>query len=195
LSYVIVARINPEDNSSPVAGGWQAGGGRGVYVWSVIVARASRHREGTIVKTLWDSKAREEISQRVARLTPTTAAAWGKMNAGQMMAHVVDALRMAMGEIPVELKKSPIRFSPNKQLIIYGPPFPKGVPTSPELLLRETVDWSSECASLKTAMESFARRPASADFPLHPVFGKLSRRAWGALQYKHIDHHLKQFGV
>ena len=147
------------------------------------------------MKTLWDSNAREDISQRVERLTPTTAATWGKMNARQMMAHVVDALRMAMGELPVELKKSPIRFTPIKQLIIYGPPFLKSTPTSPELLLREAVDWSSECASLRTAMESFATRPSSADFPLHPVFGKLSRRAWGALQYKHLDHHLRQFGV
>ena len=147
------------------------------------------------MKTLWDSNAREDISQRVERLTPTTAATWGKMNARQMMAHVVDALRMAMGELPVKLKKSPIRFTPIKQLIIYGPPFPKSTPTSPELLLREAVDWSSECASLRIAMDSFASRPPSADFPLHPVFGKLSRRAWGALQYKHLDHHLRQFGV
>jgi hypothetical protein len=27
------------------------------------------------------------------------------------------------------------------------------------------------------------------------VFGRISGRSWGALQYKHLDHHLRQFGV
>lgn len=147
------------------------------------------------MKNLWDSSARQQLSERVALLTPEASPLWGQMNARQMMAHIVDALRMAMGDLKAEGKKLPIRFTPLKQLIIYGPPFPKSSPTAPELLTRQADDWEGECATLRQMMDSFAALPPGTKFPLHPAFGTLSRRAWGALGYKHIDHHLRQFGV
>ena len=118
------------------------------------------------------------------------------MNAPQMVVHVVDALKMSTGELPTDgMKKRPIRFTPLKQLIIYGPPFPKSVPTAPELLVRQCDDFDTECANLKQMMDTFASIPPTTELPRHPAFGKLSRRAWGALTYKHIDHHFKQFGI
>lgn len=44
-------------------------------------------------------------------------------------------------------------------------------------------------------LERFAARPPDATWPLHPAFGTLSRRAWGVLGYRHVDHHFRQFGV
>ncbi len=147
------------------------------------------------MKNLWEPSARQELSERVALLTPEASPLWGQMTARQMMAHIVDALRMAMGDVKTEAKKLPIRFTPLKQLIIYGPPFPKSSPTAPELLTRQADDWEGECATLRQTMDSFAALPPGTKFPIHPAFGTLSRRAWGALGYKHIDHHLRQFGV
>jgi hypothetical protein len=147
------------------------------------------------VKTLWESNARQEISERIDLLTPDSQALWGRMNASQMMAHLVDGLRMATGELAAEEKKLPIRFTPLKQLIIYGPPFPKNSPTAPELLARQPDDWDAERANLRRMMDAFAGRKPGTKLPRHPAFGQLSRRAWGVLSYKHIDHHLKQFGV
>jgi len=147
------------------------------------------------MKNLWESDARQEVSERIDMLTPDSPALWGKMNASQMMAHIVDALRMATGELAVKEKKRPIRFTPLKQLIIYGPPFPKNVPTAPELLVRQPDDWDAECASLRRMMDVFAARKPGEKLPRHPVFGELSRRAWGVLGYRHLDHHLRQFGV
>jgi len=147
------------------------------------------------VKNLWEADARQEISERIDLLTPDSTAKWGKFTATQMMAHLVDGLRMATGELVAKDKKLPIRFTPLKQLIIYGPPFPRNSPTAPELLARKPEDWDAECASLRRMMEVFAGRKPGAKLPRHPAFGNLSRQAWGALGYKHIDHHLKQFGV
>lgn len=147
------------------------------------------------MKNLWKPEVRQEISQRLDRLTPDAAAVWGKMNARQMVTHVVDALRMSIGELKTEEKKLPIRFAPLKQLIIYGPPFPKSAPTAPELLARQPESWETECAKLKELMETFASRPRDVTFPRHPAFGTLSRRAWGVLGYKHVNHHFRQFGV
>jgi len=147
------------------------------------------------MKTLWDSSARQELSQRLDRLKPDAAPQWGRMSASQMVVHVVDALKMSTGELPTREKKRPIRFAPLKQIIIYGPPFPKSVPTAPELLVRQCEDFDAERTNLKQMMDTFASIPATTNLPRHPAFGKLSRRAWGALTYKHIDHHFKQFGV
>ena len=147
------------------------------------------------MKTLWDSSARKELSQRLDKLKPDAPPQWGRMSAPQMVVHVVDALKMSTGQLPTQEKKRPIRFTPLKQLIIYGPPFPKSVPTAPELLVRQCEDFRAECATLKQMMDTFASIPATTELPRHPAFGKLSRRAWGALTYKHIDHHFKQFGI
>ncbi len=146
-------------------------------------------------KTIWNSDARQELSERLDLLTPDAAALWGRMSARQMLAHVVDALRMATGELKTKDKKLPIRFTPLKQLIIYGPPFPKSALTAPELLAREPGDWDAECGDFRKMMETFAGWPPHRKFPRHPAFGELSRNAWGALGYKHVDHHFKQFGV
>ena len=82
------------------------------------------------MKTLWDSAVRQELSQRLDRLKPDAPPRWGRMNASQMVVHVVDWFKMATGELPTADKKLPIRFTPLKQFIIYGPPFPKNVPTA-----------------------------------------------------------------
>ena len=111
------------------------------------------------MKNLWDKNAREELSERISLLTPDASPRWGRMTARVMMAHLVDALHMAMGNIEVANKKLPIRFTPLKQLIIYGPPFPKNSPTAPELLLRQADDWDGECETLRRMMDEFAARP------------------------------------
>ena len=147
------------------------------------------------MKSLWESDARQEISERIDLLTPESPALWGRMNARQMISHLVDALRMSTGELVIEERKLPIRFTPLKQLIIFGPPFAKNLPTAPGLIARQPDDWDAECAELRLMMDKFAAQKPGTKLPRHPAFGQLSRRAWGVLGYKHIDHHLKQFGA
>jgi hypothetical protein len=147
------------------------------------------------METLWKESSREKLSKRLDRLTPAATPRWGKMNAPQMLAHLSEAMKMATGELEVTLRKTPFRHPGIKHLIIYGPPFPKGVPTSPELLTREATDWNGETAELRRLIDSFAAQPQSKTLPPHPAFGKMSRRLWGALTYKHIDHHFRQFGI
>jgi hypothetical protein len=147
------------------------------------------------MESLWKKSSREKLSTRLYRLTPDTPAQWGRMNASQMLAHLSDAMRMATGELKVTLRKTPFRHPVIKHLIIYGPPFPKGVPTSPELLERQMTDWNGEREELLRLIDEFAAQPETKMLPPHPAFGKMNRRLWGALTYKHIDHHFRQFGV
>jgi hypothetical protein len=112
-----------------------------------------------------------------------------------MVAHLSDSLRMASGEIEVAPKRVPLRFSPLKQMVLYLLPIPKGVPTSPELIARKPGDWSFEVAGLREELNGLVERGAEALAPSHPAFGKLSAKQWGVLIYRHMDHHLRQFGV
>jgi Protein of unknown function (DUF1569) len=145
------------------------------------------------MKSMWD-EGRQEIKERVARVAPESKAQWGRMSAPQMVCHLADSLRMALGELPVRSKRLPIRYPPLKQFIIYVAPFPKSAPTAPELLARSPREWDADVADLRSLVDRLEPRHG-AKWPEHPAFGKLSERAWGVLVYRHMDHHLKQFGA
>jgi len=112
-----------------------------------------------------------------------------------MLAHLADWMLMASGDIKTAPRPRALRYPPLKQLAIYWLPFPKGVPTSPELLARTPREWSSELASVRQCVESFEQLYLRAQWPEHPVFGKMTPRAWGVFAYRHMDHHLRQFGI
>lgn len=146
------------------------------------------------MKNLWNPAAHEEIVARLQRVTPDARAKWGTMNAEKMLCHLIDSLRMTVGDTHPKSKKLPIRYFPLKQLIIYVFPFPKGAPTAPELLQTNAQAVEESRQQLAALIDRF-RNSRGAARPEHPAFGKLTERAWGALTYKHIDHHLRQFGV
>ena len=149
------------------------------------------------MKTMWDADSAREIRDRVARVAPDRPGTWGRLSAPQMVCHLADSMKMALGELPVASKRLPIRYAPLKQLIVYLAPFPKNAPTAPELLARPPREWPADVAELQALVDRLATRGQDAAFawPEHPAFGHLSRRAWGVLVYRHMDHHLKQFGA
>ncbi len=146
-------------------------------------------------RSLADAHTRAEVTTRLASLTPADTARWGRFNAPRMLAHVTDALRMAVGDLPCEAKDIPFAKSfPLKQLIIYWLPFPKGTPTAPELLARAPAPWAEELAACSTLLERFVPGQGPRQWPAHPAFGQMNEREWGVLAYRHLDHHLRQFG-
>ncbi len=146
--------------------------------------------------SLWNEAARAALVSRADRLTPDTPSRWGKFTCPAMLAHVNDALRMATGELRPAPKRLPIRFFPLKQLIIYLLPFPRGTPTAPELLARTgNAVLAEEQRAFRDLLARIAVLPAKGPWPSHPAFGTMSRRSWGVLAYRHVDHHFTQFGV
>jgi hypothetical protein len=148
-----------------------------------------------MASSLWDEGAVDSMVARVRRLTPGQKGLWGRLSCPQAVAHMSDACRVYLGELPCEPKNSPIRYAPLKQLIIYALPFPKNVPTAPELLARAPGDWQAEVDGLCEMLTRVAAARGRTAWPDHPAFGKLSTRAWGVLAWRHTDHHLRQFGV
>jgi uncharacterized protein DUF1569 len=147
------------------------------------------------MKTLYDERRRREIHDRLRRLTPATVPQWGKFDAPKMIVHCADAIQMALGRLPTTPKNLVIRRAPLKQLLVYWMPWPKGVPTAPELLERTPADWSAEVERLTQLIDEAGTVPRGHDWGEHPAFGRMSHRAWGVLGYRHLDHHFRQFGV
>jgi len=147
------------------------------------------------MKTLYREGPRRELRDRLARLTADSKPVWGKFDAPKMVVHCADAIRMALGQLPTRSKNTPLRRAPLKQLFVYWMPWPKGVPTAPELLERTPADWDAEVGVLLDLMEEAGRAPRGYEWGEHPAFGRMSHRAWGVLGYRHLDHHFRQFGI
>lgn len=147
------------------------------------------------MKSMWQPEANQELLARLSTLRPDSPAQWGKMDCSRMLTHVTDGMRMAIGELQVVPKSSPLKLPPIRHMIIYWFPFPKGAPTAPELIERTPCEWEREVGQFKEVLAKFAANCERTDWPEHPAFGKLSAKDWGALIYKHIDHHFKQFGA
>ena len=146
--------------------------------------------------SLWNESHRRRLVDRLARIRPDARARWGKFSAPQMLAHVNDAVRMSSGALVTTPKRTPLlRLPVVKHFVIYAMPWPKGVPTAAELLSRgDLAKWEEECAAFPGVLEAFADPHRDPRTAVHPAFGRLGRRAWGFLAYRHIDHHFRQFG-
>lgn len=147
------------------------------------------------MRSIWNDGAAREIRERVRRLRADAPARWGRFTAPQMVCHITDGLKMNMGELPVAPRKLPLRYFPLKQLILFVLPFPKGAPTAPELLQRTAAGWGDEITELERTLDRFLSQRTRTDWPDHPAFGAMPPRTLGVLVYRHLDHHLRQFGA
>jgi hypothetical protein len=152
------------------------------------------------MKTLARPRDRAEVLARLARVHPDSARRWGTMTAHQMVCHLSDAFRMATGQKPVSRATSLVQQTIAKWLALYAPlHWPPGIPTRPEI--DQSVsgtcpsEFSADIAELAKQVELFTSQPTSFDWPEHPIFGKLSARAWLRWGYLHMDHHFRQFGI
>lgn len=139
----------------------------------------------------------DELARRIGALDPGRAPRWGRLDASRMVCHLIDSLEMATGARAVRLKPLwPFRVFPLKHLVLHALPMPRGAPTAPELLAtRPSPTFDADRARLLALLQTFAAMPDAGPGAVHPLFGRLGHAKWGALVYKHMDHHLRQFGA
>jgi hypothetical protein len=148
------------------------------------------------MRSVLNESDRDALGRRIAFLNPASTPRWGRMTVERMLAHLCQSARMALGELPVKPRgKRAFQVFPLKHLLLYVVPFPRGAPTAPELLAATPGPVEVEQRSLQGLLERLGTGPAGGAGPVHPLFGRLSRQEWGALVFKHSDHHLRQFGV
>jgi hypothetical protein len=139
------------------------------------------------------------VASRIDKLTESTPAKWGIMKVNEMLAHMNDAFKISLGMKAAVNTSNFITHNIVFNVAVYLlPSWPKGEATAPELDQRregtKARDFYTEVEFLKKMMDVFTEREATKLHP-HPMFGKLSKKQWADLLTKHLDHHLKQFGV
>jgi hypothetical protein len=152
------------------------------------------------MKTLARDGDKAEILGRLRELRPESARRWGRMSVHQMVCHLADAFRMALGVKPVSLATGPLRRTIVKWIALYAPlPWPAGIPTSPEIDQERggtrPVDFAADVAQVEALIELVTAPTRSLAPQPHPIFGPMSRTAWLRWGYVHTDHHLRQFGA
>lgn len=138
----------------------------------------------------------EEIRQRILALSASSPKQWGKMNVQQMLVHCQMQLKLGLGEVPAKIQGPALMRTKLIQWLIFSNlPWPKGAGTPKEMdVLANNYplgDIESEKNELLTYIEKAKKKGELAP---HPLFGKLNQKDWARLIYKHLDHHLKQFG-
>lgn len=149
------------------------------------------------MKNLFDKEAFEEITARMNKLTPQTQRQWGKMNAAQMMTHCKEAFR-----VPLSDTAMPRMFIGRllgwifKNKMYDDTPWKQNLPTAPQFIIKDNRDFEKEKRELLSLINKFhVSNPAVIEKIVHPMFGKFTGEQWGKNMYKHLDHHLMQFGV
>jgi len=150
------------------------------------------------MKSLSRSSERIEIQKRLIRVRHESPARWGRMSAHQMICHLADTFRMATGERAVRPTGNWLTTTALKWVVLYVPaPWPRGVPTNPEVDQKREGTKPGDFAADVRAVEEYVIGILEADLDgrPHPLFGKMSRAAWLRWSYLHADHHLRQFGA
>lgn len=143
-----------------------------------------------------DPAARAALVERVGRLRPDAPARWGRFTAPEMVSHVSCTLRQGLGELPPGPATGPLAHAPLNWVVIHVLPWPKGkVKSSREFLDTLPGSWHDDLAQLRDLIERFGSRDPAGAWPASTPFGHISGRSWGVLQYRHLKHHLEQFGV
>jgi hypothetical protein len=149
------------------------------------------------MQTIFDPSTCEALLRRVDAVHTTSARQWGKMSAAQMLEHTARALEVATGRKPATQafvgKAIGWIF---KAGFLGEKPFAKNSPTGPELVVHDEPELEAARTKVKTLIGEFSAAGAKAcDGRVHGFFGPLTGGEWGVSQYKHVDHHLRQFGA
>ena len=146
------------------------------------------------MKSLFDTSAYEEIKNRIGSLTKESTPQWGKMNAGQMVTHCQFPLKVALSSKTKKPGWNPIVLLFKKSLY-NDKPWRKSLPTAKQAKITEERDFEKERENLLSMIDAFYEKRNQEVWKPHPMFGKFTKQQWGQLEYKHLDHHLTQFGV
>lgn len=138
------------------------------------------------------------ILSRLEKLTPAAEKQWGKMTVNQMLAHCNASLETAMG-LTFSPRVGPIgRFFGKlfKSSFFSEKPFPKNSSTDPTYIITGNPDFEIEKARVIDHVKEFsAGGSAKCTTNIHAFFGKLTPEEWATMQWKHFDHHLRQFNA
>jgi Protein of unknown function (DUF1569) len=152
-----------------------------------------------MMKNLFDATVASQVKTRPGKLEPQSGRHWGSMTAAQMLAHCSMSMQWAVGELAPEKGALPARLLGRlvKPMVFRNEdPLRKNSPTAKSLIVADDRDFRKERDRLSGLIDKFvAGGAAGCTRNPHSFFGKMTPDEWAILMYKHLDHHLRQFGV
>jgi hypothetical protein len=150
------------------------------------------------MKNLYEPATVATLKERIAPLRPDSQGLWGKMNVAQAVAHCSLGLEWAVGDsYPPRMFLGRIIGRMVKPLALGNEnPMRRNSPTAKTLIVADRRDLDSEQQRLYALIDRYvAGGPAQCTRHPHSFFGPLTPEEWAELMYKHLDHHLRQFGA
>jgi uncharacterized protein DUF1569 len=150
------------------------------------------------MKNLFEATTVSEVKERMALLQVDSARRWGKMNAAQTMEHCARGMELALGDRrpPRLLIRRILGPIIKPKAFVESEPMRRNSPTVPGLAVTDERDLEKERERLCGLIDRFAAAgPKGCTSHPHSFFGRLTPDEWSAWMYKHLDHHLQQFGV
>jgi hypothetical protein len=138
-----------------------------------------------------------DINARILQLNARSQRKWGKMTLPQMLEHCCLQLKIGLGALPEKPFEGPsiFRTAPGRWFILYPMPWPRGAGTPSQMNMDINGAPVTGFQEEKQALLDLIEKVQSKDqFSPHPLFGNMDRKDWGRVIWKHLDHHLRQFG-
>jgi hypothetical protein len=148
------------------------------------------------MKNLFDAVVADQVKTRLRKLEPQSERHWGKMTAAQMLAHCSVSMQWAVGEVVPEKAPLLVRVMGRlvKPMVFRNEdPLRRNSPTAKSLVVSDERDLTKERERLSGLIDKFVAGACTKN--PHSFFGKMTPEQWAILMYKHLDHHLRQFGV
>ncbi|MGC6432392.1 MAG: DUF1569 domain-containing protein [Jejuia sp.] len=150
------------------------------------------------MKNIFDAAVTKEVIERINQLQPSTTPKWGKMSADQMLAHCNVTYEMAFENThqkPNGLTKLMLKLFV-KNTVVNEKPYKHNSRTAPQFLITDAKNFEVE----KNRLVNFIKKTQELgdkhfDGKESHSFGNLTSKEWNNMFYKHLDHHLTQFGV
>jgi hypothetical protein len=150
------------------------------------------------MKTLFNKEVNDGIITRIEKVNPSLKAKWGKMNAAKMLAHLRLSFEANFGEIVLnrDLVLSTVLRPLAKRILLGNRPFWKNMPTDKKLIPKDPVDFFEEQQKVIEMIKKYITvGPDIISKNPHNILGKITPEQSAFISYKHVDHHLRQFGI
>lgn len=149
-------------------------------------------------RSFYDPTTYSALIERIDGLAADAEAAWGSMNAAQMLSHCSEVAEVAAGSKPLVGTPWFIRLMGGfiKRMVLSDRPYPRNGKTHPQYVMAAAADFEKQRARLLAVLQKLSDAgPGAAERLRHPIFGTVTADEAGWAAYKHLDHHLTQFGV
>ena len=147
---------------------------------------------------IFSKEVTDELIQRMGKLNPVTKALWGRMSVAQMLAHC---------NVSYEMMYDGIHKKPNafmklilkamvKNKVVNETAYKRSSQTAPQFIINDTKDFETEKKRLSDYLiQTQELGETYFDNRESHSFGALNKTEWNNMLYKHLNHHLTQFGV